>query len=235
MWCSYHKNTTHSDVDCRARPANTANANAHFAQVRPPSDIGIFSSWDLPVRDDSDKKPYISLSAREVQLQPSPPKSKWNRRGPGHWAQPRQKRRSGGALALAHLFRVLSRPFFCVGPVAEETLIFCCMVGTANDEEPVEKALRICRPPPFYISIIGARTCVHIKYSRNLDAVAWKGKVCGYSEKNKFFRVWNPKTRRVVENATFMNTRPHWLPQPSHLFPLQDLVPPSWYLDDDAL
>ena len=31
MWCSYHKITTHNDADCRARPANKLNGNAHFA------------------------------------------------------------------------------------------------------------------------------------------------------------------------------------------------------------
>ena len=67
MWCSYYNTTTHSDANCRARPANRLNGNAHFAQVRPSSVLGIFRSWDLPVRDDSDEKPRISFLAREVQ------------------------------------------------------------------------------------------------------------------------------------------------------------------------
>ena len=33
-----------------------------------------------------------------------------------------------------------------------------------------------------HICVIGARTSVHIKDSRNLDAAAWEGKVCGCSE-----------------------------------------------------
>ena len=37
IWCSYHKTTTHSDADCRTRPARRPNRNANFAQVRPPS------------------------------------------------------------------------------------------------------------------------------------------------------------------------------------------------------
>ena len=61
IWCSYHKTTTHNDADCRATSANGLNGNAHFAQVRPPSVPGICSSWDLPVRDDSDEKPCISF------------------------------------------------------------------------------------------------------------------------------------------------------------------------------
>ena len=65
MWYSYHKATTHNDADCRATLANGLNGNAHFAQVRPPSVPGICSSWDLPVRDDSDEKPCISFLARE--------------------------------------------------------------------------------------------------------------------------------------------------------------------------
>ena len=67
IWCSYHKTTTHNDADCRARSAKGLNGNAHFAQVRPPSVPGICSSWDLPVRDDSDEKPCISFLAREIQ------------------------------------------------------------------------------------------------------------------------------------------------------------------------
>ena len=67
MWFSYHKTTTHNDADYCATPANGLNDNAHFAQVHPPSVPGICSSWDLPVRDDSDEKPCISFSAREVQ------------------------------------------------------------------------------------------------------------------------------------------------------------------------
>ena len=78
---------------------------------------------------------------------------------------------------------------------------------------------------------------MYIKDSRKLDAAAWEGKVCGYSEERKSYRVWNPKTHRVVEsrNATFVETPPHLLPPPSKLSPLQDLVPPSWDIDDDTL
>ena len=76
MWCSYHETTTHSDADCRTRPANRSNGNVHFAQVRPPSNPGIFSSWDLTVRDDSDEKLCISFLAREVQPAAKPAKSR---------------------------------------------------------------------------------------------------------------------------------------------------------------
>ena len=74
MWCSYHKTTTHNDADCHARWTNGLNGNAHFSQVRPLSVPGICSSWDLPVRDDSDEKPCISFLAREVQPAAKPAK-----------------------------------------------------------------------------------------------------------------------------------------------------------------
>ena len=76
MLCSYHKTTTHNNADCRATPANGLNGNVHFAQVRPPSVPGICSSWDLPVRDDSDEKTCISFLAREVQPAAKPAKAR---------------------------------------------------------------------------------------------------------------------------------------------------------------
>ena len=75
MRCSYHKTTTQNDVNCRARPENGLNGNAHFVQIRPPSVPGICSSWDLPVRDDSDEKPCIAFMAREVQPAAKPAKA----------------------------------------------------------------------------------------------------------------------------------------------------------------
>ena len=66
MWCSYHRTTAHRDADRRTRPKNRLNGNAPFTQLRPPSVTEIYSSWDRPVKDDSDEKPRISFSAREV-------------------------------------------------------------------------------------------------------------------------------------------------------------------------
>ena len=88
-----------------------------------------------------------------------------------------------------------------------------------------------------HLRVSEARTFVHIKDSRKLDAVAWEEAVSGYSEESKSYRAWNPKTRPVVEsrNVTFIETPPHLLPQPSKLSPVQNLVPPSWDLDDDTL
>ena len=76
MWCSYYKTATHNDADCRATPTDGFNGNAHFAQVRPPRVPGICSSWNLPVRDDSDEKPCISFLAREVQPTAKPAKAR---------------------------------------------------------------------------------------------------------------------------------------------------------------
>ena len=88
-----------------------------------------------------------------------------------------------------------------------------------------------------HLCVVRVRTFVHMGDSRKLDTAAWQGKVCGYSKKSKFYGVWNPKTHRVVEsrNITFIETLPHLLPPPSKLSPLQDLVSPSWDLDDDTL
>ena len=88
-----------------------------------------------------------------------------------------------------------------------------------------------------HLRVIGARTFVHTKYSRKLDAAAWEGKVCGYSKESKCYRVWNQKIRHVVESryVTFIEAPPRLLPSPSKLSPLQDRVPPSWDLDDVTL
>ena len=76
MWYSYVETTTHSDADCRAWPENKLDGNAHFTQVRPPSVPGVCSSWDLPVRDNSDEKPCISFLARQVQAAAKPAKAR---------------------------------------------------------------------------------------------------------------------------------------------------------------
>ena len=57
--------------------------------------------------------------------------------------------------------------------------------------------------------------------------------MCDYSEE----RVGNPTSRHAVESrdTNFIETPPHLLLPPSKLSPLQDLVPPSWDLDDDTL
>ena len=88
-----------------------------------------------------------------------------------------------------------------------------------------------------HLRVIGAKTVVQIKDSRKLDAAAWKGKICGYSEESKSYRVWTLTTHRIVESrkVALIETPPHVLPPPSKLSPLQDLVSPSWDIDDDTL
>ena len=109
IWCSYHKTTTHNDADCRARLANGLNGNVHIAQVRPPSVPGICSSWDFPVRDNSNEEPCILFLAREVQPAAKPTQSS---SGGGDGARPfgpvRTAATKCGQLAPGHLFRVLS-------------------------------------------------------------------------------------------------------------------------------
>ena len=76
MWCSYHKTAIHNDVDCRARPANGLNGTAHFVHARLSNVPEICSSWDLPLRDDSNDTPCILFFAREVQPATKPAKAR---------------------------------------------------------------------------------------------------------------------------------------------------------------
>ena len=141
MWCSYHKITTHSNADCRARPANRLNGNAHFAHVRPPSVPGICSSWDLPARDDSCEKLYISFSAREVQPATKPVKAR---------AEEEKGARPRGPVPIAAMegWRTRLWPFVprsepvtsFGGPVAEKKSNICYTFGMANEDETVERA-----------------------------------------------------------------------------------------------
>ena len=80
-------------------------------------------------------------------------------------------------------------------------------------------------------------TPLRMLHSTKLDAATWEGKVCGYSEENKYYRVWNPNTRRGVESrsVTLIETPLHLPSPPSKLSPLQDMVLPSGDLDDDTL
>ena len=141
-WSSYYKTTTHNDADCHARPATGLNGNAHFTQVRLPSVLGICSSWDFSVGDDSDEKPCISISAREVQPATEPTKA-------------REEEEKGtlpfGLASTAPTKGWQTRPWPFTpraeqvisfgGPVAEEKSNLCYTFRMANDEEPVEKAV----------------------------------------------------------------------------------------------
>ena len=60
-----------------------------------------------------------------------------------------------------------------------------------------------------HLKIIGARVFVHIENPNELGHTSWEGMVCGFSEtENNSNRIWNPKTRRVVEsrNVVFIET-----------------------------
>ena len=53
--------------------------------------------------------------------------------------------------------------------------------------------------------IIMARTFLHIKDANKLGHTSWEGMVCRFSrDESNSFRIWNPKTRRVVESRNFV-------------------------------
>ena len=65
------------------------------------------------------------------------------------------------------------------------------------------------------LKIIGARAFVHIKNPNKLGHTSWEGMVYGFSEtESNSYRIWNPKTRRVVEsrNAVLIKTPQNLLP-----------------------
>ena len=87
-----------------------------------------------------------------------------------------------------------------------------------------------------HLKIIGARAFVHIKDANILELKSWEGMLCGFSEDEALsYRVWNPKTRRVVEskNVAFIETPPYLIPQLTRLSPLREL-PPAELVDDYA-
>ena len=88
------------------------------------------------------------------------------------------------------------------------------MLRMAGDKEPTEKTLMASSSAPITSqhSVNGARTFGRIKDSRNVNAAAWERKVWDY-----------------------IKEKLHLLPPPSHLSPLQDLVPSLWNLDDETL
>ena len=66
-----------------------------------------------------------------------------------------------------------------------------------------------------HLKIIGAKAFVHIKDAKKLESRSWEGILCGFSENEALsYRVWNPKTCRVLEsrNVTFIETPPHFIP-----------------------
>ena len=89
-----------------------------------------------------------------------------------------------------------------------------------------------------HLKIIGTRAFVDIKNPNRLGHTSWEGIVHGFSETDSnSCRIWNPKTRRVVENrnAIFIETPSHRLPAASRLSPQQKLESPSYDFSDDTL
>ena len=85
-----------------------------------------------------------------------------------------------------------------------------------------------------HLKIIDGRAFVHIKDAKKLKPKSREGRLCGFSKDEALsYRIWNPKTRRVVEsrNVTFIETPPHLIPQPTRLFLLREL-PPAELIDD---
>ena len=69
-----------------------------------------------------------------------------------------------------------------------------------------------------HLKIIGARAFVYIKDAKKLEPKSWEGMLCGFSEDEALsYRIWNPKTRRVVEikNVTIIQRPPHLISQPT--------------------
>ena len=83
---------------------------------------------------------------------------------------------------------------------------------------------------------IASRTSVHIKDPHNLGIRPGKG-WCAVSVKNSSScRLWNLRTRRVVEarNVIFTETPPHLILQPLQLSPLQGRQPPPLDFTEDT-
>ena len=136
--CHYYSTFGHYKNDCaefkaqRQRPLHS---------VRPPRVPGICSSWDFPAGDDSDEKPCISISAREVQPATGLNKAR---------EEEEKGTRPFGLVSTAATKGWRTRPWPFTpraehaisfgGPVAEETSNFCYTFRMANDEESVEKA-----------------------------------------------------------------------------------------------
>ena len=73
-----------------------------------------------------------------------------------------------------------------------------------------------------HLKTIGARAFVHTKNPNKLGHTSWEGMVCGFRETESYsFRIWNPKTRRVMEsmNVVFIETPPNLLPAARRLSP----------------
>ena len=60
-----------------------------------------------------------------------------------------------------------------------------------------------------HLRTIGSRAFVHIEaHTRKLEDRSWEGRLCGYSQDTKAYRICNAKTNKVVEsrNVVFTET-----------------------------
>ena len=77
---------------------------------------------------------------------------------------------------------------------------------------------------------IGARAFVHREtYTRKLDDRTFEGKLCGFSQGSRAYRIYNPAKGTVVEsrNVTFLET-------PAYSLPL-DVTPEDYHYEEDVL
>ena len=65
------------------------------------------------------------------------------------------------------------------------------------------------------LRVIGARAFVHHeRYTKKLDDRAFEGKLCGFRQDSKAYRIYIPSSSNVIEsrNATFIETPAHTIP-----------------------
>ena len=89
-----------------------------------------------------------------------------------------------------------------------------------------------------HLKIIGARAIVHIKNPNKLGHTSCEGVVYGFSAtESNSNRIWNTKTRRVVESryVVFIETSTNLLPAARRLSPQQGVESPSYDFSDDTL
>lgn len=68
------------------------------------------------------------------------------------------------------------------------------------------------------LKTIDARAFVRIEtHTKKLDDKAWEGKLCGYSQDTRAYRVYNPATHKGVErrNVIIMETPSQRVPPPA--------------------
>ena len=86
------------------------------------------------------------------------------------------------------------------------------------------KMLKGAEPDLRLLRVIGARAFVHIEtHTKKLELKAVEGRLVGYSNDSKSYRVYNPATRRITEsrNVSFIETPSRLLPPPSEECPMQ--------------